>query len=79
MNATAIATNATPAPVKRGFEGLKCPLCGGNDSAQSLDLDDLHNVHCGECGEEYTLDDVREMMAAWQRVLDWVALAPARK
>ena len=27
--------------------------------------------------EEFDLDDVRAVLAKWQRVLDWITLAPA--
>jgi hypothetical protein len=79
MNATASPrTNGTvsPAPVQRGFRGLRCPLCGNEDAIQSLDLDDLHTLHCAEYGDEYTLDDVRNLIVAWERLFAWIDLAP---
>lgn len=73
-NGTAEAHGA-PATAKRGFPGLRCPLCG-HDGIQSLDLDDLATFRCQECGDEYTAADVRELLSAWGRVLDWIETAP---
>jgi transposase-like protein len=76
MNAT-IPMNTTPnSPANRGFPGLRCPLCGTTDDVQTLDLDDLQTFRCAGCDEQYTTDDVRELLAAWQRVLTWIDAAP---
>ena len=76
MNAT-IPTNTTSSkPVRRGFAGIRCPLCG-NDDVQTLDLDDCATFHCGGCEESYTTEDVRALLATWQKVLDWIEMAPS--
>jgi hypothetical protein len=79
MNATHSTTPKTEAPsIRRGFPGLRCPLCGSDD-VQSLDLDDLTTFRCAGCEESYSAGDVRELMAAWQRVLTWIEAAPEAK
>jgi len=68
---------ATAAP--KGFGYLRCPKC--NEEAQiTIDLDDLHTLTCRECEDEFNLADVRDLVAQaarWQKVLDFIALAPA--
>lgn len=73
MNATLPLTQTPPA--SKGFPGLRCPLCGSTD-IQALYLDDLTTCRCTSCEEDYTLDDVRELVAAWSRVLNWIDSAP---
>ena len=76
MSATLPLSTAPAKSVRRGFPGIRCPLCG-NDDVQSLDLDDLQTFHCGGCEESYTTEDVRELLAGWQKVLTWIDGAPA--
>ena len=75
MAASQTKPEATPA-ARRGFAGIRCPLCGSADDVQSLDLDDLSTFRCGGCDEQYSLDDVRQLVASWQRVLTWIDAAP---
>jgi uncharacterized protein (DUF983 family) len=73
--ATAKPAAPTAAPAASPFEALVCPRClngGGID----LRLNDLDTVTCHECGEEYSLDLVRDMVTGWARVLKWVDAAP---
>lgn len=74
MNATLSKSDAPS--IRRGFAGVRCPLCGSDD-VQKIQLDDLETCHCSACEEDYTLDDVRQLVAAWQRVLLWIDAAPA--
>ena len=74
MSAAAITAQKS-APVRRGFPGLRCPLCG-EEGTISLDLDTLDLFHCGSNDCEISLDDIKAMLASWNAVLDWVALAP---
>jgi hypothetical protein len=63
--------------VYRGFPGIRCPLCGQlGDGAITLDLDTLDVFRCVECEGDFSPQDVQDMVAAWQRVLDWIQLAP---
>jgi Zn ribbon nucleic-acid-binding protein len=75
MNATTI-TIANKNHARRGFPGIRCPLCGTADDVQSLDLDELTTFRCAGCEEQYTADDIRELLAAWQQVLNWIDAAP---
>jgi hypothetical protein len=74
MNAT--QNPSEPRTILRGFAELRCPLCGTATDAQRLDLADLYTFHCSGCEEEYTIDDVRQLLRQWQRVLTWIEAAP---
>ena len=74
------AAQPTPATTARGFGLLRCPLCGNAEANISIDLANLtadDACKCPECGETFSLDTVRESIAAWQRVLTWIDTAPA--
>ena len=73
------ASPATPSEPKcHGFEGLACIKCGvaGNISIDLPDLTGSGSIHCYECDETFSLDEVREVMEAWAKVIAWVGLAP---
>ncbi len=70
-------TELTQTASRRGFRGVRCPLCGSADDTQTVELDNLDTFHCAGCDSEYTADDLREAIAAWQRVLTWIDAAPA--
>jgi uncharacterized Zn finger protein len=55
---------------------LPCPTCGEEQATITLSLADCETLHCEDCGSDYTLDDVRSLIARWQRVLAWVEQAP---
>jgi hypothetical protein len=76
--ASATEAVAGVAGAGRGFKGLSCPLCGNADATLRLYLDDCETVTCSECEEEFSLDVVRELVAAWTKVLAWVDAAPAK-
>lgn len=72
------AADTAPAqarPANKGFGYLRCPLCA-EEAVIRLDLDDLEHLTCGSCDESFTLDDVRDMIARWQRVLNWIDACP---
>lgn len=68
---------ATKTTTTRGFQDIRCPKCGEADVV-TVALFDLQTFSCSSCSEEFTADDVRAMIAGWERVLAWVALAPVR-
>jgi hypothetical protein len=72
-----LATNA--APPARGFPGLRCPMCGSDDGILYLDVGNLEEFHCtaNEC--EFTIDDVRQLIGQWQRLLTWINAAPGQE
>lgn len=59
----------------RGFGHLPCPKCG-EEAIVQIDLDDLNTCKCGECEEEFTTEDVRNLIAKWSSVLAWIDTAP---
>lgn len=66
--ATATAT------ATKGFT-VGCLKCG--ETGVRLNLEDLDTFCCPSCDDEFTLDDVREHMAKWARVVQWIDAAPA--
>lgn len=70
-NLNVVSPETTPAP-RKGFGLLPCPLCGQPEVIVRLDLDDLKSCTCGECEESFDLDDVREWIGKWSRVLKTV-------
>lgn len=71
---TATQTPKCTKPQKRGFPGLCCLNCGEEDSIR-INAADMLAV-CPECDAEFTADDIREKMAAWARLADWLDSAP---
>lgn len=59
----------------RGFPGVRCILCGQVDSV-TVHLHDVDVFHCSECGDEFTGENVKELMDSWQAVLDWTTKTP---
>ena len=53
-----------------GFK-LRCIKCGHED-AISLDMDDLKTLRCRECDDEFTTEEVAEVIGEWQKALDWI-------
>jgi hypothetical protein len=64
------------AKTKLGFD-VECPHCGHDRVL--LNLRDLSELSCPECGEEFTPAKAVKMMsdklAAWRRVAEWIRLA----
>jgi len=58
---------------------LPCPLCGEQQATIELHLSDLDTCHCLECDNEFTLADVRKLIASWQAVLCWIDSAPSQE
>jgi hypothetical protein len=75
MNASN-AIQTKPAPLGRGFPAV-CIRCGNADAIIRVNLADVTEFRCDECGEEYTADDVRQFCGAWTSVLSWLDQADA--
>jgi hypothetical protein len=72
--APAIAGTLSPAPKARGFPGLRCPLCGEEDTLR-IDVETLA-LSCGANDCEIEADEVRSLIALWQKLLLWLETAP---
>lgn len=66
---------ATATKTAKGFKA-PCIKCG-EPCTVSLDLADVDTFSCSSCDETFTTAEVRELVAEWSKVLDWIALAPA--
>ncbi len=71
-----IQESETLAPVEnpRPFSGVQCIKCGVADNVR-LDLENLTDVHCADCDETFTTDDVRGLVREWARILAWIEMA----
>lgn len=65
---------ATASKIRKGFKA-RCPICGEDDSLK-IHVEDVNTLTCGSCDNEVTTDDIREVMAGWQRLLKWIDSAP---
>lgn len=77
-NAAAKTVQQQPAPVARGFPGLRCPKCGECGSINVM-LNDVDIMTCLECEDEFYQNDVRELIEAaksWEACLAWLNSAP---
>jgi uncharacterized protein (DUF983 family) len=65
---------ATATKCKTGFK-VPCPHCG---AVEGLTVK-LHNlaVECGECSEEVTRDDLKQMIIDASRLMNWLDAASA--
>jgi hypothetical protein len=76
MNAT-LPLNATSSkPVARGFPSLPCIKCGNAEGNVTVSLEDVRQLHCNECDEDFDAEDVRAFVGQWQAVLTWIDAAP---
>jgi uncharacterized protein (DUF983 family) len=67
----------TTAAPRRGFKHTPCPKCG-EDGIIQISLDDVGDCHCNECGEDFTLADIRAFIEAWTPIMAWLATCPVR-
>lgn len=68
---------ATATATTKGF-ALRCPHCGESDTMR-LELADVGSLTCSSCDNETTAEDIRAVIAGWERLLRWVATAPVRE
>lgn len=75
-NATTNLAVATETTAKiRGVQ-LPCPCCGEEQAAIMLSLADMESCRCEECSTDFTLTDVKDLIAKWTKVIAWVESAP---
>lgn len=57
---------------------VRCIKCGKPSDEALIGVDvNTAEIHCGECDETYTVDDVREQIEEWGRLVRWIELHPA--
>jgi hypothetical protein len=57
----------------------RCIRCGkGTDEARIGVMVDAPAVHCSECDEEVSVEEIEEHLAEWGRLLRWLKAHPAR-
>lgn len=78
MSTTTDRTADLPTSPPRGFPGLPCLRCGevGDVNLNLNEITGDEALYCGNCDAKYGLDEVRDTVATWQKVLAWVDLAP---
>jgi len=64
-----------------GVTGIQvpCPMCGEADANVSLYLWEGNQFHCEECDNEFSLEQITELINRWQPVLAWLAKMPRDK
>lgn len=55
-----------------------CPKCLVA-SAIKVNIEDGDTITCPECEEEFSLNDVIEMIESWKGLLPWLKSHPSRK
>lgn len=55
-----------------------CPKCG-EPATVRVEVSGGEECVCDMCEAEYTIDEVRRMIASWGPFLAWLDLHPARK
>jgi hypothetical protein len=61
--------------VRRGFPDLPCILCGRRGSLAVV-LSDTRRIRCLRCGEEISVEAVKNVLATWADVVEWLEKAP---
>jgi transcription elongation factor Elf1 len=63
---------------KTGFAGLICPICGEDDGPIRLDLADLGECYCENCGDSFpvsrAIEELTKSLEAWKQVEKMVAV-----
>lgn len=56
---------------------VRCIKCGAESNENRIGVDiDTGDIHCESCEETFTAADVREQMARWGELLDWIEKFP---
>jgi uncharacterized protein (DUF983 family) len=55
-----------------------CPRCG-EDVGIRVGLDDGETLTCTSCDAEYTVQDVRDLIACWGPLLVWLDAHPSKQ
>jgi uncharacterized protein (DUF983 family) len=60
----------------RGF-AVPCPNCGESGTLK-VDVADVHTLWCSGCDDEMTADELRAVIAGYERLLAWLDTAPEK-
>lgn len=55
---------------------LPCPKCSESDVCIMLHLDDMKTFTCAACEEEFTAEDIANIVNRWTPILKWIETAP---
>lgn len=59
---------------------LGCIKCGKAADQASIRVDlDNADIHCSDCDETFTIEEVEEFVTGWVAVLPWLKQHPARR
>jgi transcription elongation factor Elf1 len=59
---------------------VRCIRCGKPADEANIRVEaETGNIHCGDCDEEYTAEDVAEQIREWTTLLNWILKHPARE
>ena len=53
------------------FGALPCPGCCA-EATCSLNLEDLDTITCGDCNEEFTIEEITKIIGKWGPVVAWI-------
>lgn len=57
---------------------LPCPRCGEKDANVALYMAEGDLFQCQECEEEFSVEDIRQILAFWGPVVKWLDAMPTR-
>jgi hypothetical protein len=57
---------------------ILCPRCLDESNGVRLDIVDGDTLTC-DCGEEYTVAAIRDLIDGWLAILPWLEAHPARQ
>jgi transcription elongation factor Elf1 len=72
---TSTLTCTTPA---RGMT-LPCPRCGEANASFDLNLADGDTLHCQDCDENFSVEEIRDLVKRWGRMLAWIDSMPSEE
>lgn len=71
------AAPASERPALAAFT-LRCPLCGEAEAPIAVLLNqlDCQQFRCETCNSEFSIEDLEDTIAKWQKVVLWVRSVP---
>lgn len=62
------------ARAQHGMKGLPCIKCGEIDVVRVNVYDG--SFSCSQCDEEWTVDDAKDFLSQWLKIIRWVEMMP---